>query len=92
MMNSLNIKQFPVWVVNSRGQMLCFSYIAYPLPVILRRICLFYNFGFLRYFGWVGKALLHARTSSMQVVSHENYQLLKCHQMYPLMLEYLRYL
>ena len=42
--NSLNIKQFPVRVVNIRVQMLSFSYIAYPLPVIVRRICLFDNF------------------------------------------------
>ena len=42
--NGLNIKQFPAWVVNIRVQMLCFSYIAYPLPVIVRGICLFDNF------------------------------------------------
>ena len=42
--NSLNIKQFPVWVINIRVQMLSFSYIAYPLPVIVRGICLFDNF------------------------------------------------
>ena len=41
--NSLNKKQFPVWVVNIRAQM-CFSYIAYPLPVIVRGIYLFDNF------------------------------------------------
>ena len=43
-MNSLNIKQFPVWIVNIRVQMLCLSYIAYPFPVIVRGICLFDNF------------------------------------------------
>ena len=42
--NSLNIKQFPVWVLNIRVQMLSFSYIAYPLSVIVRGICLFDNF------------------------------------------------
>ena len=42
--SSLNIKQFPMWVVNIRVQMLCFSYTAYPLPVIVRTICLFDNF------------------------------------------------
>ena len=42
--NSLNIKQFPVWVVNIRVQMLCFSYTAYPLPVRVRGIHLFGNF------------------------------------------------
>ena len=42
--SSLNIEQFPFWVVNIRVQMLCFSYIAYPLPVIVRRICLFDNY------------------------------------------------
>ena len=41
--NSLNIKQFPVWVVNIRVQMSS-SYIAYPLAVIVRGICLFDNF------------------------------------------------
>ena len=41
---SLNIKQFPVSVVNIHVQMLCFSYIAYLLPVLGRRICLFDNF------------------------------------------------
>ena len=44
MTNSLNIKEFPVWVVNICVQMLSFSYIAYPLPVIVRGICLFDNF------------------------------------------------
>ena len=39
--NSLNIKQFPVWVVNIRVEMLSFSYIAYRLPVIVMGICLF---------------------------------------------------
>ena len=38
--NSLNIKQFPVWVVNIRVQMLCFSYVAYLFPIIVREICL----------------------------------------------------
>ena len=42
--NSLNIKQFPVRIVNIRVQMLSFSYIAYRLPVIVRGICLFDNF------------------------------------------------
>ena len=70
-MNSLNIKQFPLWVVNIRVQMLCFSYIAYPLPVIVRRICLFDNFeklsmllGLKGYIGRVGEGLLHAHSSS----------------------------
>ena len=42
--SSLNIQQFPVWVVNIRVQMLCFSNIAHPLPVIVRKISLFDNF------------------------------------------------
>ena len=40
---NVNIKQFPVWVVNINVQMY-FSYIAYPLPVIVRGVCLFDNF------------------------------------------------
>ena len=42
--NSLNIKQYPVWVVNICVQTLFFSYIGYPLPVIVRGIYLFDNF------------------------------------------------
>ena len=66
--SSLNIKQVPVWVVNIRVQMLCFSYIAYPLPVIVRKICLFDNFeklstllGFSRYIleGWARGCCVH---------------------------------
>ena len=41
--SSLNVKWFPVWVVNICGQILCF-FIALPLPVIVRTICLFDNF------------------------------------------------
>ena len=64
--SSLNIKQVPIWVVNIPVQMFRFSYIAYPLPVIVWRICLFNSFeklsmllGFLRYVGRVGEWLLH---------------------------------
>ena len=39
--DSLNIKQFPVSVVNIHVQMLCFCYIADLLLVIARRTCLF---------------------------------------------------
>ena len=42
--SSLSTKQFPVWVVNIRIQMLGFSYIAYPFPVTIMRICLLHNF------------------------------------------------
>ena len=66
--NNLNIKPFPVWVVNIRVEMLCFSYIAYPLPVIARGICLFDNFEKLSMlFGLVGEGLLRARISSMYI-------------------------
>ena len=44
MTSSLNIKQVPVWFVNISVLMLCISYIAYPLAVIVRRICLLDNF------------------------------------------------
>ena len=42
--SSSNTKQFPVWVINIRGLMLCFSYIACLLQVIVRTICPFENF------------------------------------------------
>ena len=80
----LNMKQVPVWVVNIRVQMFCFSYIAYPLPVIVRRICLFDNFeklsmllGFSRKnIGRVGEELLRARF--LVCVYLTNRKLLEC--------------
>ena len=70
--SSLNIKQFSVWVVNICGHMLCFSYIAFPLLVVVRTIRLFDNFnklsmlhGFSRdLLEKVGKRLLRIRISS----------------------------
>ena len=58
--SSLNKKQFPVWIVNIRVEMLCFSYIAYPLPVTVRRICLFDNFEKLSMFLGFSRDLLEA--------------------------------
>ena len=57
-------------------------FIACPLPVIVRRICLFENFeklslllGFLRYIGRVGEGLLHARISSFnQITARSRHQ------------------
>ena len=69
--SSLNIKQFSV-SVNICGHMLCFSYIAFPLLVVVRTIRLFDNFnklsmlhGFSRdLLEKVGKRLLRIRISS----------------------------
>ena len=43
-MKLITFFHFEVWVANIRVQMLSFSCIAYPLPVIVRGICLFDNF------------------------------------------------
>ena len=57
-LSSLNMKQFPVCVVNIRVQMLRFSYIACPLRVIFRRICVFDNFKkLLMLLGFLGDIL-----------------------------------
>ena len=73
--NSLNIKQFPAWVVNIHVQMLCFSYVAFflcciPFSNYSKGDLSFNNFeklllllGFLRDIGRVGEGLLRARIS-----------------------------
>ena len=62
---SLNIKYFPIWVVNMCGQMLCFLY-CIPSSSYSKDDLSFWQFWKIMILTWIlGEGLLHIRISSL---------------------------